>query len=303
MEIGKRIATLRRTHNVTQAQLAEYLNVLPQTISRWEADNGAPDIYLLPQIATFFEITLDELFGIGTLQKIDNLVCKYSVLRDEKTFQEAQRALDTELENAKLNKENTLFERLLALKMHLLLQKSRAFLNEADLIADELVELTKDENNELHLPILFQKTQFDVLNGKGYDKLKKAKEVYENEPSIIHTQLYQVALLEMHQDKELLSLYNTLQCSLEEQKQLMPFFFDAAANIGDIKFMETHKSIIDEAPLEEKFGTLYHLCKLYKEQHLEEKKNDLKAELKEILNELNENEFILKMYEDKLEEL
>ena len=54
MELGKKIASLRKTRNITQAQLAEYLSVNPQTISRWEADGGTPDVMLLPKIASFF---------------------------------------------------------------------------------------------------------------------------------------------------------------------------------------------------------------------------------------------------------
>ena len=83
-EFGKRIAALRKAHKVTQAQLAEYLSVQPQTISRWEAEGGIPDVTLLPQIALFFGITLDELFGMTTMEQIDRLVYKYSVLRDER---------------------------------------------------------------------------------------------------------------------------------------------------------------------------------------------------------------------------
>ena len=54
LELGKRIATLRKMQKITQAQLAEYLSVQPQTISRWEAEGGMPDITLLPKIALFF---------------------------------------------------------------------------------------------------------------------------------------------------------------------------------------------------------------------------------------------------------
>ena len=71
------LAALRKAHRITQAQLAEYLSVQPQTISRWEAEGGIPDVTLLPQIALFFGITLDELFGMTTMEQIDRLAQQY----------------------------------------------------------------------------------------------------------------------------------------------------------------------------------------------------------------------------------
>ena len=62
-QIGTRIHTLRKNKNLTQAQLAEALSVSAQSVSKWENNMSAPDISLLPVIARFFGITMDELFG------------------------------------------------------------------------------------------------------------------------------------------------------------------------------------------------------------------------------------------------
>ena len=59
--IGKFIAALRKANGMTQKDLAEKLNVSDKTISRWERDEGAPDLSLIPVIAEIFEITCDEL--------------------------------------------------------------------------------------------------------------------------------------------------------------------------------------------------------------------------------------------------
>lgn len=61
--IGKTIQTLRRNKNITQAQLAEALSVSAQSVSKWENHLSMPDISLLPMIARYFGITMDELFG------------------------------------------------------------------------------------------------------------------------------------------------------------------------------------------------------------------------------------------------
>ena len=61
--IGTKIQTLRRNKNMTQAQLAEVLSISAQSVSKWENGFSAPDISLLPVIARFFGITMDELFN------------------------------------------------------------------------------------------------------------------------------------------------------------------------------------------------------------------------------------------------
>lgn len=61
--IGNKIQTLRRNKNMTQAQLAEVLSVSAQSVSKWENNQSVPDISILPMIARFFAITMDELFG------------------------------------------------------------------------------------------------------------------------------------------------------------------------------------------------------------------------------------------------
>lgn len=63
MELGNRIAELRKEKNMTQEQLAVQLNVSNQAVSKWEASQCCPDVTLLPQLADIFGVTLDYLFG------------------------------------------------------------------------------------------------------------------------------------------------------------------------------------------------------------------------------------------------
>ena len=59
--IGKFISTLRKANGMTQKDLAERLNVSDKTVSRWERDDGAPDLSSIPVIAEIFDVTCDEL--------------------------------------------------------------------------------------------------------------------------------------------------------------------------------------------------------------------------------------------------
>ena len=61
--IGERIKKYRKNKEMTQDALAQALTVSPQSISKWECGDGYPDITLLPTIANFFEVTVDELIG------------------------------------------------------------------------------------------------------------------------------------------------------------------------------------------------------------------------------------------------
>lgn len=59
--IGGFISALRKANGMTQRELAERLNVSDKTVSRWERDDGAPDLTLIPVIAEIFGVTCDEL--------------------------------------------------------------------------------------------------------------------------------------------------------------------------------------------------------------------------------------------------
>jgi len=61
--IGKNIKDLRKRDNRTQEDLATALGVTCQAISRWEAGGGYPDMGLIPAIANYFHVSIDELFG------------------------------------------------------------------------------------------------------------------------------------------------------------------------------------------------------------------------------------------------
>ena len=63
MQIGEKIRVLRSNKGITQAELASALSVSAQTVSKWETHLSSPDISILPVLAAYFGITMDELFG------------------------------------------------------------------------------------------------------------------------------------------------------------------------------------------------------------------------------------------------
>ena len=73
MNLGNRIRELRKKNNVTQEQLASALNLSPQAVSKWEMNVGYPDISLLPAIAAYFRVSLDELVA-SDVREIDRKI-------------------------------------------------------------------------------------------------------------------------------------------------------------------------------------------------------------------------------------
>ncbi|MBQ7337016.1 MAG: helix-turn-helix domain-containing protein [Clostridia bacterium] len=58
----------RISKNLTQEELAAYLNVTPQSVSKWERGECYPDITLLPALANIFETSVDLLIGMDTIR-------------------------------------------------------------------------------------------------------------------------------------------------------------------------------------------------------------------------------------------
>ena len=64
MDIGGTIKKLRTDRNVTQEEVAEYLDISFQAVSKWETGTTMPDITLMPKIADFFGVRIDDLFSV-----------------------------------------------------------------------------------------------------------------------------------------------------------------------------------------------------------------------------------------------
>ena len=77
---GAVIKELREKHNLTQAELAEKLNVSDKTISKWETAKGYPDISLLEPIAKVFGISVTELISGNA---VSNMNVSANVLRSK----------------------------------------------------------------------------------------------------------------------------------------------------------------------------------------------------------------------------
>ena len=60
-----RFKVLRKKANLTQAQIAEALNIGQSTVSMWESGENLPRADKLPHLARLLNCTVDELLGDG----------------------------------------------------------------------------------------------------------------------------------------------------------------------------------------------------------------------------------------------
>ena len=63
IRLAENLIALRKDRKITQEQLAEFCGVTKASVSKWENEQTLPDILLLPKLAAFFEISIDELMG------------------------------------------------------------------------------------------------------------------------------------------------------------------------------------------------------------------------------------------------
>ena len=79
MNIGNTIKKLRSKQDLTQEQLAEYINVSVSAVSQWESGKTVPDVSTILALANFFNITLDELFDRTSKDKEKDLEKYYEL--------------------------------------------------------------------------------------------------------------------------------------------------------------------------------------------------------------------------------
>ena len=87
VKFNENLRALRKQKGNTQEELANFLNISVQSVSKWECGDGHPDITLLPLIASYYSVTIDTLFGVSEIEKqkrIREISDEYYKLRVDK---------------------------------------------------------------------------------------------------------------------------------------------------------------------------------------------------------------------------
>ncbi len=81
MEISKNLITYRKKNNLTQADVAIYLNISRQSVSKWETGQSIPSIDDLVKLSNLYNISVDSL--INNIP-VDNSLMVKKIKREEK---------------------------------------------------------------------------------------------------------------------------------------------------------------------------------------------------------------------------
>lgn len=180
MNIGNKIKALRKARGITQEQLANAIGISFQAVSKWENNIALPDITLIPMLANYFGVSMDELFDFSLAEKenaVRNIVDEAYEYR-ETDPQKSRVILE---EGLKKYPENDI---LLNNMLYVVVDP-----DETIDIASKLVERTLD--NEVKYDAL----RFLAYAYKKKGDLKSAENAIEQIPEIYFTKLTEIAYL------------------------------------------------------------------------------------------------------------
>lgn len=183
MNIGNKIRELRKQRGITQEQLAESIGISFQAVSKWENNIALPDITLVPVPASYFGVSMDELFDFN-LKKIEHAVR----IITEKAYQyresnpaESRRILE---EGLKKYPENDI---LLNNLLYVLDYSVKP--DETIAIASKLIEKTNQND------VKYDALRFLAYAYKAKGDLESAEAAIEQIPEIYFTKLTEKAYL------------------------------------------------------------------------------------------------------------
>lgn len=189
MNIGNKIRELRKSRGLTQEQLAESINISFQAISKWENNLALPDITMMPILASFFGVSMDEIFDFhlkDVEKEVEEIVDKAYKYR-ETDYKKGRQIIEDGLKRYPNNE--------------ILLNNLLYVINcreEPDLtikIASELIERTKDSD------IKYDALRFLSYAYKEKGELDSARKALEQVPEIYFTKLSELAFLLTGEEK------------------------------------------------------------------------------------------------------
>ena len=238
--IGDKISKLRRAKNITQSQLAQYLYITPQTVSKWESGNGIPDIALLPKIAIFFDVSLDYLFDIADKQRIEDVILKYSVMRDDYSYGVALSMIESVLADETLKEADK--AEYHALKGHLYLQKARDYISKSVTVTEKAMTYT-DQNNRRSLSL--QLYLLRIMNGEYKNVREEVEESYKSNKDCQSLFVYMEVLSMIQDYKTMMELIENddIAKSIIDNKEVSAILMFAPEKYDDVLKKEFPKEM------------------------------------------------------------
>lgn len=206
MNIGNKIKKLRKLRGITQEQLAESIGISFQAVSKWENNIALPDITLAPVLASYFGVSMDELFDFN-LKEIECEVDK--ITTEAYKYRESDPIKSREILETGLKKypENDI---LLNNLLYVMNYSKKP--DETIALASKLIEKTNRSD------VKFDALRFLAYAYKAKGEIKSAEAAIEQIPEIYFTKLTEKAFLlsgkakfEAAEKQKWISLENMIQ--------------------------------------------------------------------------------------------
>ncbi len=183
MNIGTKIRELRRKRGVTQEELANRIGISSQAVSKWENNVALPDITLVPRLASYFGVSMDELFDFH-LQEIEDAVG--AIATEAAKFRESDPDKGKAIleEGLKQYPDNDIL-----LNNLLYVMNYSKYPDETIALASKLVEKTTQAD------VRYDALRFLAYAYKAKGDLKSAEAAIEQIPEIYFTKLTEMAYL------------------------------------------------------------------------------------------------------------
>ena len=208
VQLGKKIRELRKTKNISQEVLAQYLGVSFQAVSKWENDVAMPDVAMIPAIAFFFGVSTDELFDYNRLEAEQNIDM---ICREAYKYRESDPAKSEEMlrEGLKQYPGNEIILNNLLYTM-----KATERSEEMITICKSLIESTHDDEVRFDALRILAQTYHET----GQQAL--VEPTLEKLPEIYFTKLEQMAMF-MEGDKALRAARGQMGLSFEQTVNML----------------------------------------------------------------------------------
>jgi len=218
INIGENIKRLRREKELTQENLAEFLGVTFQSVSKWERGESYPDITLLPAIASFFNVTTDNLLGLNDKdkeEKINHYINEYNDLRMKNSpyvFEQISKAIKEFPGD---------FDLLVRYLEILISEKSSAsadgekILDEVESIYSKILNYCADDQIRIQakrLVCMYYNTLGHVTGDEKY--ILKKMNIANEMPNMLNSKEYLMTVINLPPDKHFSACRNALDCEL-----------------------------------------------------------------------------------------
>lgn len=254
-----------------------------------------PDVYLIPKIASFFGITIDQLYGVSNIENATLLVDKYGVMKQEQLYFEANDALSTLLVSNP-DDVDSLYQlaKLEFIRANAIIEKNME-------ISERVLELSP-ETSTLHKfsEVALMKKSAALGDFSFVDEMRLKFQQEKNAKTFNN---YVLALLSKHQYHKILALSERYFNSFSDKDQYLiaPNLMETAFLLDDMKATRFYFDVIcQSADGPQIFSAWWIMWKIYKKHNLNLEANQCIKRIKDLLPEQGYSDYRMKRLEELL---